>query len=55
MTHNVTVVHVPLIRQASAFLQRVLRVMGTGKFSWATKLEVCWLLQSPCVVCLQSL
>ena len=29
MTHNVTVVHVPLIRHAPDFLQRVLRIMGT--------------------------
>ena len=35
------VIHVPLIRQTSAFLQRVLRVMGAGEFFWATKLEVC--------------
>ena len=35
------IVHVPLIRQASAFLQRVLRIMGAGVLFWATKLEVC--------------
>ena len=38
-THDVAVVHVPLIRQASAFLQRVL-VMGAGELAWATMLEV---------------
>ena len=33
VTHDVTVVTVPLIRQASVLLQRVLRIMGTGVFS----------------------
>ena len=41
MTRDVTVVHAPLIRQTSAFLQHVLRIMGAGEFFWATKLEVC--------------
>ena len=40
VTHDVTVIHVPLIRQASAFLQRVLRVVSTGELFWAAKLEV---------------
>ena len=40
VTHDVTIVHVLLICQASAFLQRMLRVVGTGEIFWATKLEV---------------
>ena len=40
VAHFVTVVHVPLVRQASVLLQRVLRIMGTGVLFWATKLEV---------------
>ena len=55
MAHNVTVVHVPLIRQASVFLQRVLRIMGTCVLFWAPKLEVCCFLQFGRMVCLQSL
>ena len=34
VTHNVAVIRVPLIRQASAFLHRVLRVVGTDKLLW---------------------
>ena len=37
VTHDVTVIHVPLIRRAFAFLQRVLWVVGTGELLWATK------------------
>ena len=55
VTHNVTIVHVPLICQASVFLQRVLRVVGTGELFLAAKLEVGSFLHSGCVVCLQSL
>ena len=33
VTQNVAVVHVPQVRQASVFLQRVLRVVGSGDFS----------------------
>ena len=40
VAHDVTVVHVPLIRKASVLLQRVPRVMSTGELFWATKLEV---------------
>ena len=43
--HGVTIVRIPLICQASAFLQRVLRVVGTGELCWAAKLEVCRFLQ----------
>ena len=55
MTHVVTIVHVPLIRQPSVFLQRMPWVMSTGELCWATKLEVCRFLQCGRVVCLQSL
>ena len=41
MRNGVTVVHVPLIRKASVFLQRVLRITGTGVLFWATGLQVC--------------
>ena len=40
VAHSVTIVHEPLIRQASALLQRVLRIMGTGVLFWVM-LEVC--------------
>ena len=55
VTHDVTVVHVPLICQASFFVQRVPRVVGSGKLLRAAKLEVGCFLHSGCVVCLQSL
>ena len=37
---NVTVIHVPRVCQASVFLQRMLRVVGTSKLFGAAKLEV---------------
>ena len=41
VTHNVTVVHAPLICQASVFfLQRMLQVVDTRELFWAAKLEV---------------
>ena len=36
VTHDVTIIHVPLIRQASIFLQRVPRVVGSGELSRTT-------------------
>ena len=36
VTHSVTIVHVPQLRQASIFLQRVPRVVGTSEFSKAS-------------------
>ena len=41
--------------QAFVFLQRMLRVVGTGKLLMAAKLEVGRFLHFGCVVCLQSL
>ena len=40
VTHNVAVIHVPQVRQALVFLQRMLRVVGTGKLFRAAKVEV---------------
>ena len=40
---------------ASAFLQRVPRIVSTGDIFWPTKLEICRFLQSGCVVRLESL
>ena len=36
VTHSVTIVHVPQVRQASIFLQRVPRVVGSGELSRAS-------------------
>ena len=55
VAHNVTLVHVPLIRQASAFLQHVPRVMSTSELFWPTKLEICRFLQPGRVVRLESM
>ena len=51
MTHDTTV-HVPLVRQASVFLQRVPQVTSTSELFW---LEVCRFLLKSRVVCLESL
>ena len=40
VTHDVAVIHVPQVCQASIFLQCMLRVVGIGKLFWAAKLEV---------------
>ena len=40
VAHDVTTVYVPMIRQASASLHRMLRVVGTCELFWAAKLEV---------------
>ena len=39
MAHDVTVIHVLLVRQAFVCLQRVPRIMSTGELFWHTKLE----------------
>ena len=54
-THDVAIIHMPQVCQASVFLQRVLRVVCSGKLLRAAKLEVGSFLHSGCVVCLQSL
>ena len=40
VTHDVAVIHVSQVCQASVFLQRTMRVVGTGKLLRSAKLEV---------------
>ena len=54
VAHGVTVVHVPLVRQAHVSPQRVPRVMSTSELFWPTKQEICQFLQSGRVVRLES-
>ena len=50
VAHDVTVVHVPLICQASVFLQPVPHVTSTSELFRSTKLEICRFLQPGRVV-----
>ena len=54
VTQNVTIVHVPKVRQASILLQHAPRIVGSGEFLWATQQKSGCLLQSDCVLCLQA-
>ena len=49
VTHNVTIVHVPPVRQASFFLQSTTWIVSSGEFSRITQLKIGDSLHSDCV------
>ena len=55
VAHDVTIVLVPLVCQASAFLKHVPRIMSTCELFWPTKQKICRFLQSGRVVHSESL
>ena len=55
MTHDVTIIHVPPVRQASMFLQSVSQAVISGEMFRSTQLIVGDYLQFGCVFCLQAL